>query len=441
MFISSVKIFFKKIIVILLRSEAQLVLKKYRPKIVAVTGSVGKTSTKDAIYTVLASGFFVRKSSKSFNSEIGVPLTILGLQNGWNNPFSWAKNLFDGLALILFPHKYPQWLVIEVGADRPGDIRSIASWLRPDIAVVTRLGEVPVHVEFFDSAEQVRQEKSQLVLAVSAKGTVILNADDKLVSTMRPLARGRVMTYGSVHPADISGSDFNFVYSKEPPFSPTGVSFRVDWGHKISAGKNFLVEINGALGRQQMYTSLAALAVGEATGIPTEKSVKALRVHHSPPGRMRILPGLNGVCIIDDSYNSSPVATDEAIDALRKIDHHRKIVVLGDMLELGSYSRSAHEKLGIKVAGVADVIYTVGTRARGILDAAMAAGFPKDKVFGFSDSISAGEVLRQNIRSGDVVLVKGSQGVRMEKTVAMILAEPEKAEELLVRQEDEWKSR
>mgnify|MGYP001557916823 CR=1 FL=1 len=478
------KIIFKKIIVVLLRSEARLVLKKYRPKVVAITGSVGKTLTKDAIYSVLATTFFVRKSSKSFNSEIGVPLTILGLQNGWNNPFNWVKNLTDGLALILFPHKYPEWLVIEVGADRPGDIQSIASWLRPNIAVVTQLSDVPVHIEFFNSAEQVRHEKSQLVLATGKKDTVILNADDKLVSSMRPLAKGRVITYGSTNPADISGSDFNFIYSQKPPFFPTGVSFKVDGGAESADGKNvgtestevkgkkLPIEIKGALGRQQMYASLASLAVAEALHIPAEKAVSALCAHDSPPGRMRILSGVSGACIIDDTYNSSPVAANEALNTLKNVNIlgsdqglsrgadwsagqyagqsvgqgvgqsvGRKIVVLGDMLELGQYSQGEHEKLGIKAAGVADVIYTVGTRARGIMDSAITAGFPRERVFWFNDSTSAGDALRQNLKNGDIVLIKGSQGVRMEKAIAMILAEPERAGELLARQELEWRNR
>src|SRR3989344_4968803 len=125
------KQFLKKIIIVLIQWEAILVLKKYKPQIIAVTGSVGKTSTKDAIFTVLSSKFFVRKSEKSFNSDVGVPLTILGCKNAWNNPFLWAKNLLEGFALLILKNHYPKWLVLEVGADRPGDIRKLARWLNP----------------------------------------------------------------------------------------------------------------------------------------------------------------------------------------------------------------------------------------------------------------------------------------------------------------------
>ena len=136
----------KKIIIYKITTLARLVLLKYKPKIVAVTGNVGKTSTKDAIYTVLSSEFFVRKSEKSFNSDIGVPLTILGCHNGWSNPILWIKIIIRGIELVVFKNKYPQWLVLEVGADRPGDIKNITEWIKPDVVVVTRFGEVPCKV-------------------------------------------------------------------------------------------------------------------------------------------------------------------------------------------------------------------------------------------------------------------------------------------------------
>ena len=141
---------FKNLVVAVITLEARAVLRKYKPKIVAITGSVGKTSTKDAIYAALARGGRVRKSEKSFNSEIGLPLTILGVPNAWHNPLRWLQNIVDGLFLLVLTVEYPEWLVLEVGADRPGDIRSLAAWLPVDIAVITRLPEIPVHVEFFD---------------------------------------------------------------------------------------------------------------------------------------------------------------------------------------------------------------------------------------------------------------------------------------------------
>lgn len=418
---------FKKIIVTVLQFEAKLVLKKYRPKIVAITGSVGKTSTKDAVYSVLATSFFVRKSSKSFNSELGVPLTILGLPNAWNNPLKWLKNIIDGLKIILFTHPYPEWLVIEVGADRPGDIKSVAFWLKPDISIVTRLSSVPVHVEFFDSPEQVREEKSQLIRATKENGVAILNADDILVSTMRPLARGRVLTFGAEKKADVSAKDFQIMYSGD---QPAGISFSVEdnW-----------VKISDSVGRQHMYTALAGLAVAKALGLDLARAVSAFDEHVSSLGRMRILKGKNDSSIIDDTYNSSPVAAHEALRTLKEIKTTgRKIAVLGDMLELGEFSSKEHGKLGIEAAKVADVIFAVGIRAKGIYDSAIKSGFPQERIFYFSSSTDAVGDIKEMIQANDVVLVKGSQGVRMEKIVKEIMLEQEKSAELLVRQEPEW---
>lgn len=428
---------FKKVIVTLLQAEAQLVLKKYKPKIVAVTGSVGKTSSKDAIYTALATKYFVRKSSKSFNSEIGVPLTVLGLPNAWDNPSLWLKNLIDGLNLVMFPHKYPEWLVIEVGADRPGDIKSVARWLKPNVAVVTRLSEVPVHVEFFNSAEQVRQEKAELVLATTNNDTVILNADDALVSSMRKMAKGKVLVYGTDAAADVVGADFDIVYENKFPSFPVGVVFNAQVGEK-----KIPVEIEGTLGRQQMYIALVALTVAQALNLDLEAVAKSLRNHDAPPGRMKLLPGIHESCIIDDSYNSSPVAAHEALETLTLVRASgKKIAVLGDMLELGAHSKSEHEKLGIKAAQVADIFYAVGTRSKTAYESALASGFPQEKAFWFADSEEAGESLKQNISSGDVILVKGSQGVRTEKITKAILAGNVNANDVLVRQDAEWMKR
>lgn len=423
----------KKLIVSILQFEAKLVLKKYRPKIVAITGSVGKTSTKDAVYSVLAPHFFVRKSSKSFNSEIGVPLTILGLPNGWNNPFVWLKNIIDGLKIVVFEHRYPEWLVIEVGADRPNDIGSIAFWLKPDISIVTRLSQVPVHVEFFDSAEDVRSEKSQLVRATKPTGVTVLNADDVLVSTLRPLARSRVVTFGLSKHADVRASDYRVEYDGSG--FPAGVSFVVQ-------GANERVQMFGSVGQQQVYVALAGLAVSVSLGLDLDKSVIALGKHLSSPGRMGLIKGINKTCIIDDSYNSSPVAAAEALNTLSQINvPGRKVVVLGDMLELGEFTAAEHEKLGIKAAKVADLIVAVGPRSKGIFDSALRSGFDQEKVFYYSDSVTAAGELREKLSEGDLILVKGSQGVRMEKIVKMIMANPEQATDLLVRQEQEWLSR
>src|SRR3569623_103785 len=192
---------FKKIVLAVLMWEAQAVIKKYKPKIVAITGSGGKTSTKDAIYAVVSHGAYVRKSEKSFNSEIGEPLTILGLSNAWSNPLHWMQNLFDGLFLIVFRSKYPEWLVLEIGADHPGDIKKVAAWLPVDIAVITRLPDVPVHVEFFDSPEEVAEEKASLIGALKPTGTLVLYADDARTKKLEERAQGKNVVFYGLDPS------------------------------------------------------------------------------------------------------------------------------------------------------------------------------------------------------------------------------------------------
>src|SRR3989344_8642571 len=144
------KTIFKKIIAYILQIESRLVLYKYKPKVIAITGSVGKTSTKDAVYAVISKVAYVRKSEKSYNSEIGLPLTVLGIPNGWNNPVAWLKNMLKGFLLIIFPHKYPRWLILEVGAGKPGDIKKTSSFLKSDAVIITGIGDTPAHIEFFD---------------------------------------------------------------------------------------------------------------------------------------------------------------------------------------------------------------------------------------------------------------------------------------------------
>lgn len=435
------KDFIKKIIVALLRLEARLVLKKYQPRIIAVTGSVGKTSTKDAIFAVLSQGAHMRKSDKSFNSEIGLPLTILGRPNAWHNPLRWLQNIVDGLFLILLPAQYPRWLVLEVGADRPGDISSLASWLRVDIAVITRLPEVPVHVEFFASPEAVVKEKASLVDALKDHGTLIVYADDDRAQLLLEKASRRslhTIRFGTSPSADVRGSDFETVRDENARW-PSGMRAQL-----TTQTSNAPIVARGALGAHAILPLIAAAAVGVALG-KTLKEMKGLELYEPPRGRMRLIPGLKGSLIIDDTYNSSPAAVVAALEALRQLKYGRskvrRIAVLGDMLELGRLSVTEHRKIGAHVAKCAEVLVTVGFRARGIAEGALDAGMPDGAILQYEDATRAGQELQNMLTEYDAVLVKGSQSIRMEKTVEDIMLEPERARELLVRQERDWKRR
>ena len=437
---------FKKIITNILIIEAQMVLKKYRPSIIAVTGSIGKTSTKDAIYAVLAERSFVRKSDKSFNSDIGVPLTILGCPNAWNDPLRWLANLFDGLLLILFTSDYPDWLVLEVGADRPGDIRNMAQWLPVDIAVITHIPEVPVHVEYFSSPEEVVEEKAALIRVLKPSGTLVLYADDPRVLALAERAKeSRVITYGFAESAEVRGSGTEIAYADpatHPSCTPVGMRAQVRI-KDVDGTEQSAVFVDGTLGPQAIIPFLAAAAVGMAVGTPLSDAVASFQKHHEAPrGRMRVLAGMRGSVLIDDTYNASPAPVIAALETLRELKvRGKKIAVLGDMMELGKYSATAHRKVGALAAEVADELFTVGIRMRDAAQAALDAGMSDDNIFQFERAEQVGSELARRLNDGDCVLLKGSQSVRLERTLALTLKDPLQAENLLVRQEEEWLGR
>lgn len=421
----------KPLIVKLLIWEAKLVLSRHKPFIIGVTGNLGKTSTKDAIFAVMKDSFHVRRSEKSLNSEFGVPLTILGEKSGWNNPLHWMMILVRGM-FVVFGKQYPTHLVLEIGADRPGDIKSIASWLKPNITVVTQFGQVPVHIEFFKDREAVIAEKAHLVSALREHGLFIYNADDHDSVKLLEKTSARTTSIGINNGADVKANDVHLYGS---PLMGTEADVQID-------GHSYHLVLPEVAGKSPIYSALPALAVARELNISLEVACAALRDGDKPKGRMRLLPGINGSVIIDDSYNASPKATEHGLRTLADIDAPgRKIAVLGDMLELGEFTRDEHYKIGLEAAKVAHKLYTVGIRARSIAEGALDGKMKDDSIMQCDTSIDAGKELVQVLRSGDVVYVKGSQGVRMERTVKMILAETHDPRRYLVRQEKQWLSR
>ena len=430
------RIIFKKILANTLREESQLVLWKYRPKIIAITGSVGKTSTKDASYAIISKISHVRKSEKSFNSEIGLPLTILGCPNGWNNPLLWLKNIAKGFWLFLYSHKYPKWLVLEVGVGKAGDMRKTASWLKTDVVIMTAIGETPVHVEFFDSAKHLAEEKSELILTLKKDGLLILNSDDDVVLGMKNKSKHKIITYGFKAGADVVGSADSIFYNDAGV--PAGLIFRVDAG-----GDSLPVTIEGVFGRNHAYAALASLALSYGLKLNMLAAVESLKNYEFAPGRMCLLKGINETLIIDDTYNSSPFACESALQTLGEVKNiGRKIAVLGDMLELGKHTIEAHKNIG-KIAKEnlsenAGILLVVGPRAKAIKEGALEAGMNKENIFEFSNSFEVGEYLKTFIKKDDLILIKGSQGMRMERAVGEILLDQKNKNKLLVRQDVEW---
>ncbi len=422
---------FKKSVVAILTFEAQVLLRRTRPKIIAITGSVGKTSTKDAIYTVLKSHMHARKSQKSFNSDIGVALTVLGLPNAGNNPLLWLKNIIDGTLHACFSAGYPEVLILEMGVDRPGDMKRLTTWIKPDVVVLTRLPNVPVHVEYFASPEQVAEEKMQLAYALRPEGVFVYNSDDEIIARYIGEVRQQSFGFSRYSPSHFRASDDTVMYDGAVPI---GVQFTLTHVDQTAHAR-----VYGSLGVQHAYNLAAAAAVGTLFNIPIGDSLKELEKHVPPPGRMRIIPGVEDTVLLDDTYNSSPVACEHAVQALSELKNSgRKIAVLGDMLELGQFSVREHERIGELLAHKVDVLVTIGVRARKIAESALEFGLTEKSIFQYDDSDTAAGELKRMVKKGDIILVKASQGIRAEKVVKRLMKEPENAAQFLVRQDDIW---
>ncbi|MCA9356208.1 UDP-N-acetylmuramoyl-tripeptide--D-alanyl-D-alanine ligase [Candidatus Nomurabacteria bacterium] len=434
------KSFLKGIVVSILIFEAKLILKKYKPKIVAITGSVGKTSTKDAIFEALSPFYHVRKSEKSYNSEIGLPLTIIGATNQWGSFVGWIGVIFHGLGLILKKHKYPKWLVLEVGVGKPGDMKKTGMWLKSDVVVFTHFGTTPVHVEFFPSPEHVRREKILLAQTLKEGGAIILNNDDPLVADLAnkhiTKVAHKTYSYSLSGEATVKAENYTVVYNDKR--LPTGINFKVSIN-----GNSIPVFIDGGIGITHITSPLAALCTGYALDLDLITISKQFEAMDLSPSRMRLIEGKNDSMIIDDTYNSSPVALQAALDVFASVENKgKKIVVLGDMLELGKFTTVEHEKIGESLPKGVDALVLVGKRAMNIgTSAVKKRRIAQKKVFFLDNAYSAKDLLEERVGEGDLVLVKGSQGVRLEKVVEALMKDQNLAPRVLCRQEEEWKRR
>jgi len=426
----------KSVVAIKLGLFARAVLHRYQPRIVMITGSVGKTSTKDAVAAVLSKRFFVRKSEKNLNSEFGVPLTILGagVPNSLLNPFAWIPSLKNALELLILPNHYPNMLVLETGADKPGDLARILRIATPDVVVVTRLPEIPVHVEAYTSPDAVREEEFSPAYALSAEAPLIVPSDDKYAVENAVRTPAHVISYGFTNDAAVHISDVGFY---EVAGKVAGMQANVKTKSlPAQAGGHGKILIKGSVGNVQILPAAAAIASAIAFEIPLREAIDALDDYKAPAGRGRLFAGKNGSVIIDDSYNASPAAVEEALATLKAFPRaKRRIAVLGDMLELGRYSVREHERISKIVGDSADVIAAVGIRAR-----AFSMASNGSEVLLFENSRIAAAKLPDLIREGDVILVKGSQSIRTERIVEALLANPADASRL-VRQEKKWKEK
>lgn len=361
-----------------LRDIAAYYRRKFSIPFVGITGSVGKTSTKDMIASA-ASKLNVLKTEGNLNNEIGVPLTIFNLDS---------------------THEAA---VLEMGMSGAGEISRLTAIIRPDVAVITNIGMS--HIEKLGSRQNILKAKLEVLEGLNPEGLVVLNGDDAMLAGMKDLLKFRTVLYGMDEGVHYRATN---ICSR----GEGGTDFDITLG-----GREYNIHIP-VPGVHNVYNALAAVAVGRELGIPMEFIIKGIAAFS--PGKMRMdIITSNGIKIINDSYNASPHSMEAAIKVLCEIGRkNRKTAVLGDMLELGDWAENAHLDIGrfASEAGI-DIIIGVGMNAKYIVEGAVKAGHLQDKVKYCESNAEALEYLERNKMPGDVILVKGSRGMKMEEIV------------------------
>jgi len=416
----------------ILKYLARATVNKYQPLVVGITGSIGKTSVRQAVSQVVSKKYRVNFSSKNLNNEIGLPLSVMNIaDSGYSSPLAWLVILGRALAqLIIKKNNYPQVLVLEYGVDHPGDMDYLLSIVKPRVGVLT--AATASHLLFMGSEEGVLKEKAKLLAALPIDGTAVLNAEDSRVLSLKNSLACRVMTYGFKDGCVVRAD--NLTLAVQPSW---GINFKLSL-----EGNSLPILITGTVGEPAVLSYLAAVCVGLSLDLSPLTIVDNLKNFPLPLGRLRLLPGIKGTILLDDTYNSSPAAAVAALDALVRLPlsvNGRRWAILGDMLELGQASEFWHGKVGEKVAAVGiNYLVTVGSETRALTRAAVAKGFNPDQAWHFPTSREAGLFVQDRLQAGDVVLIKGSQGMRCEKITKELMAEPGRAQELLVRQSKKW---
>jgi len=370
-----------------LKQFARAVREAWGGKIAGVTGSVGKTTTKEILAALLGARFRVLKSEGNFNNEYGLPLTLFRLDE---------------------THRAA---VLEMGMSRRGELSRLAEIARPDVGVVTRVS--PAHLEFFASVDEIALAKRELIEGLNGKGsTAVLNADDRRVAAFGSHAPGRVLTYGienraffmaeNIEDRGALGTTFDYV-------SPEG-----------------RVRLELALpGRHVIANALASLAAASVWGIGIEEARAVLPSLKPPAMRGELLRFSDGAALINDSYNSSPAALEAMTSLLAATPgFKRRILAAGEMRELGATSAELHREAGRFAArgGAIDWVIGVAGDAAQLVEGAVGAGLAPERAKWFQTSEEAAEFLRDLLGPGDLLLVKGSRGVRMERVVEALLA-------------------
>ena len=396
-----------KILQSYLRFWASRYLKRVKPRIIAVTGSAGKTSTKEAIFEVLkvAFGREVRRSEGNLNTIYGVPLAILGYKKPpvpLDRPFSpwpWIPIIFTA-PFKIFSNSRTRYLILEIAADKPGDINFTTSYVKPDIAVITNLGSA--HLEIFGSLEKIIAEKTGILQALAPGGWAVLNADDENLKKIAAKDDWQTKTFAIKGTADIYARN---IVTEINDFKPL-TKFQII----IEEGKFLATTLT--LGRQtNIYTALAATALGTIFNLSKEQILEGIKNIRPEKHRLEVFRGKHQSIIIDDCYNANPLSMRAALDTLKILPAKRKIAVLGDMLELGKISDEAHRLIGEYARQVADEIIATGEKAKQY----QASEYFIDK----KDLI---DYLLNKASVGDTILIKASRALAFEKIVEALRA-------------------
>ena len=291
------------------------------------------------------------------------------------------------------------------------------------------------HIEFFGSLENIAREKEELVRSLDEKGLAILNADNPLILAMAQNLKSAVVTFGFGKFADLRATDVAFNYSEKGEIQ--GLSFKLNF-----RGTSIPVRLNNALAKHQIYSALIAAAVAEKLEMNLVEISSRLADFSTPQGRLNLLNGIKKTFIIDDTYNAAPDSVLAGLEVLHEIKSGRKIAVLGDMLELGAETERSHRQVGRKLFEIkADLVFFLGTRMKFAQEELKKHDFNSENIFLFENHTELGKKLQEKMREGDLVLIKGSQAMRMEKVVEEVMADPQAADKLLCRQTKEWKEK
>lgn len=418
-----------KIFYALLAHLARVYLQRHQPLVVGVTGSVGKSAAKEAIILALSPFYRVRGTVGNYNNEVGVPLTILNLSGPSGAKWRWVLVLAAAIRRAYFDTQSQdsEALVLELGIDQPGDMAHLVAIAAPTVGVF--LGVSESHLKSFGTLANIATEKGKLINALPEGGVAVLNYDDPLVVKTETKSGVKRVGFGDSSEATLRGTAVEF------DSTLGGYRFKLEF-----AGSLLPVKLPHVVGRHQLESVLAAFGVVHGLGHSMVEAAKALEAFRVMPGRLSLLPGIRSAKVLDDTYNASPVSTRAALQTLAEVGGSRKIAVLGDMLELGSDSQKLHNSLADTILAVPVTTFVgIGRYMHGLHEELLRRGMDRSQNYWFESPMAAHDTVVNMLDSGDVVLVKGSQGMRLE-TISIDLLDPSiNASEVLCRQSAGWK--